>query len=93
MEENEAVNENLMELAQRIDTAVLQKDEYALLLLISGCEARLEAEKGESRTDLYYFMANALAGIFGCKDSEKLSMELGTNRRGLRVAGPSKGNH
>ena len=70
MEENEAVNENLMELAQRIDTAVLQKDEYALLLLISGCEARLEAEKGESRTDLYYFMANALAGIFGCKDSE-----------------------
>ena len=59
-----------MELAQRIDTAVLQKDEYALLLLISGCEARLEAEKGESRTDLYYFMANALAGIFGCKDSE-----------------------
>ena len=42
-----AVNENLMELAQRIDTAVVQKDEYALLLLISGCEASLEVASSD----------------------------------------------
>lgn len=53
MRRKEAMNEDLLEFAQRIDIAVEQKDESALLLAISDCETRLETEKGETRVDLH----------------------------------------
>jgi len=64
------MSKSLLEIAQKIDSAVEQKDESTLSAAISDCETLLETEEGVIRVDLHYFIANAFAGIFGCKDSE-----------------------